>query len=67
MGEPARLGQRRAEFGTKLADGFGLGNIRRLQIAMQPVHQKERKRTPNPMVFVLQLGVVGVRDDIHSE
>lgn len=26
-----------------------------------------RKRTPNPMVFVLQLGVVGVRDDIHSE
>lgn len=25
------------------------------------------KRTPSPMVFVLQLGVVGVRDDIHSE
>ena len=29
--------------------------------------QQNRKRTPNPMVFVLQLGVVGVWDDIHSE
>jgi hypothetical protein len=27
----------------------------------------QRKRTPSPMVFVLPPGVVGVRDDIHSE
>jgi hypothetical protein len=27
----------------------------------------EGKRTPSPMVFVLQPGVVGVRDDIDRE